>query len=243
MRGTIRSRACGARSLESLHALRGRAAGLVDDDDPDGDRPGQRTATDLVHAREHPVAVALERTLDAQARRARTRGRHEPGSPQRDAGEGLGVVGQPAGPVQGPHDGDGPAGDVVDRHGAVAAVPDGSWKRESSESERWSPMTHTCPSGTVTSKVSELGTSPGLRYGSLIDTPLTGEPALLVAAHDVVARQADDPLDEVVLGLGGEQADEDEPVVQGPRHPAALDRGNGRRASRPGPGRRRRRRA
>ena len=29
-----------------------------------------------------------------------------------------------------------------------------------------------------------------------------GEPALLVAAHDVVARQADDPLDEVVLGLG-----------------------------------------
>ena len=54
-----------------------------------------------------------------------------------------------------------------------APVPDGSWKRESSESERWSPMTHTCPAGTVMSKFIELGRSPGLRYGSVISTSLT----------------------------------------------------------------------
>ena len=48
--------------------------------------------------------------------------------------------------------------------------------------------------------------------------------AVLRAAHDVVAGQADDPLDEVVLGLGGQQADEDQPVVDRPGDAAALDR-------------------
>ena len=60
-------------------ALRRGAAGLVDDDDADGDRAGERATADLVHAREHPVAVALERALDAQARRAaRPGGAHGP---------------------------------------------------------------------------------------------------------------------------------------------------------------------
>ena len=45
----------------------------------------------------------------------------------------------------------------------VAPVPS-SWKRESLESLRWSPMTHTLPGGTVMSKLAlpPPGVSPGL---------------------------------------------------------------------------------
>ncbi|KYK15441.1 hypothetical protein AUW26_21965 [Streptomyces sp. CC71] len=37
------------------------------------------------------------------------------------------------------------------------------WARESAELDRWSPITHRRPSGTVTSKGVREGTSPGYR--------------------------------------------------------------------------------
>ncbi|AIV33970.1 hypothetical protein NI25_11115 [Streptomyces sp. CCM_MD2014] len=37
------------------------------------------------------------------------------------------------------------------------------WTRESAELERWSPITHSRPSGTVTSNGVRDGTSPGYR--------------------------------------------------------------------------------
>ena len=76
--------------------------------------------------------------------------------------------------------------------------PPRGWNRESEESDRWSPMTHTRPAGTVMSKACRLGESPGLRYGSLTATPLTLSGPPWPSIGDVVAGQADDALDQVV---------------------------------------------
>ncbi|KMK74194.1 hypothetical protein ACJ65_01030 [Kocuria rhizophila] len=40
-------------------------------------------------------------------------------------------------------------------------VPVSMWKRESAEALRWSPITKTLPSGTVTSKAKSEGAAPG----------------------------------------------------------------------------------
>ena len=69
MRGTIRSLACGASSLESRTPTGAERQRLVDDDDTDGDRPGEGAPADLVHTGEDAVPVALERALHAQAGR------------------------------------------------------------------------------------------------------------------------------------------------------------------------------
>ena len=67
IRGTIRSRACGARSLESLTPCGAVRQPSSMTTTPDGDRARERATADLVHAGEHPVAVALQGPLDAQA--------------------------------------------------------------------------------------------------------------------------------------------------------------------------------
>lgn len=43
----------------------------------------------------------------------------------------------------------------------VPPYPRSWWKRESAELDRWSPITHSRPSGTVTSKGVLEGTLPG----------------------------------------------------------------------------------
>ena len=77
-----------------------------------------------------------------------------------------------------------------------------SWYAESADSLRLSPMTQMSPLGTVTLNVygSDFVTPAGrLMYGSSSGTPLTVDLAERVAALHVVARQADDALDEVVV--------------------------------------------
>ena len=56
----------------------------------------------------------------------------------------------------------------------------------------------------------------------MIATPLTLSWPLVAVGLDVVAGQADDALDEVVLGVLGQQADEDERVVERPTDGAAA---------------------
>ena len=75
-------------------------------------------------------------------------------------------------------------------------------ERESSdESPRWSPITHSCPSGTV-HRPERLPADSGV---VVVDVRLVerravdGDPALRVAAGHGVAADADDPLDEVLL--------------------------------------------
>ena len=88
-------------------------------------------------------------------------------------------------------------------------------------------MTQTCPAGTVMSKFCRAGQVTGLEVG-LVDLDVVDRQlAVRRAAHHVVAGQADDPLDQVVLGLGGQQADEHQPVVDRP--------GDGRCARRAAP--------
>ena len=45
-------------------------------------------------------------------------------------------------------------------------------------------------------------------YGSSSGHAVDGDPALGVAAHDVVAADADDPLDEVASPFGGAEAEQ-----------------------------------
>ena len=81
--------------------------------------------------------------------------------------------------------------------------PPGSpmWSRESAESSRLSPMTHSRPCGTTMLNRTCDGAEPGYRYDcSVSGTPLTVSPALRVAARHPVAGNPDDPLDEDVSG-------------------------------------------
>ena len=115
--------------------------------------------------------------------------------------------------------------------------PPGSprWSRESAESSRWSPMTHSLPSGTTMSNGTREGASPGCRYALVQRMAVDRHPALLVAAGDAVAADADDALDVV----GPAARPRRSPCRRTrSRLPAGVYRRSGTPACRPVPGRR-----
>ena len=80
---------------------------------------------------------------------------------------------------------------------------------------RWSPITQILPAGTVMLKALPAGVSPEMMmYGSVMATPLTViEP--LGCSRRRGRRAGRYPLDQVVVGVVGQQADRGEAVVDG----------------------------
>src|SRR6185312_2285186 len=69
------------------------------------------------------------------------------------------------------------------------------------------------------------GRGAGEDVGALAERDaVDGDPALLVAALDLVAGDADDPLDQVVLAGRGQQADEGERVGDPPHREVGAGR-------------------
>ena len=79
-----------------------------------------------------------------------------------------------------------------------------------------------------------LGATPAARYGSSSATPLTvtGRPC---SARDVITRQTDEALDQVLVGVGRVEPDEREGGVHRPLQRARLRGDVGATASRRGP--------
>src|SRR5699024_9624090 len=165
--------ACGGREqLGVAHPRGGAAAGLVDDDDPDADRAGECATADLVHAGKHPVALPLQLPLQAQAG-ARgaggARGRCHRVSVSARAWDPAGGTSEKTVSWESIIE-IRSSGQILTKALPTTRsigtepslpVPSGSWKRESEDSPRLSPMTHRCPSGTTTLNSTSLGFDPG----------------------------------------------------------------------------------
>ena len=100
--------------------------------------------------------------------------------------------------------------------------PPRGWKRESEESERWSPMTQTRPGRHGDVEGLQARRVAGLEVGLVDRHAVDLERAALPVAGDVVAGQADDPLDQVVALVGGQQPDERQGGVERRADRAAL---------------------
>ena len=96
------------------------------------------------------------------------------------------------------------------------------WARESAEWFRLSPMTQTLPSGTTTSKLRISGYLCRVDVRLVQRGPVDREPAVGVAADDVVPGQPDDALDEVLLGVVRQQAHECQAVLDPGERPVGF---------------------